>query len=197
MRCDEAERWISMRVDNSLRVAGESLPPVQDEALRDHLQLCSACRTLLEREGERSMLLAEAISARGAIVAGGRAEEDLAAAIVAASGALASRGSVRPFPRGAFAFSLAAAAAVVAGAVWFFGPAEVPALGPEVIVEQNRLDSDVVPTAKGPMGRDVETDHWTYIIPVQDRTERPAAPWKVKLEREDTRYFHLATWPYR
>ena len=118
--CDQAEQWISMRLD------GEALGGAADVSLDGHLAVCGACRDNLEAEKARSALLRASLggtlgAAPGNTVDGSRdrlrgaasRSEDLAAAILREIGPEPAGGAVVPGQRPGF-FPLKAAAAAAA-----------------------------------------------------------------------------------
>jgi hypothetical protein len=105
MKCNEAERWISVKID------GEDVPAGKAVELEGHLAACTACREALAAETRRAGILDRALSA------GAAGDPALAAAVAAA--ARTGAGEARPGREGAVVrmrfLRMAAAAAVIIG----------------------------------------------------------------------------------
>ena len=125
MRCREAERWISSRID------GEAIPHGVLEGLETHIAACAGCSRFLRDEEERARAL-------GAHLAAGNTQP-LARVVMAAVRA-GEASSLPEFPlparpgRGGAPYTrplaALAAALLVIGALVFLGPGPDVAVGP-------------------------------------------------------------------
>jgi hypothetical protein len=212
MRCKKAELLISMRVD------GEPIPADESARLEAHLENCSSCRAVHSRETERAALLDLALAG----APGGRGLEEtlLEAARRPARQGRPERGwtGYGFFPAALVPLAVGLAAGVlVAGGWWWWSTDGAQRDRPvKILVEESSRKSDVVPTDFGPpVGRDVLTSRYIIYdrnIPDSDIPDKDGSGREPKKrarggerspqlifdgERVDTRYYRLASNPYR
>jgi len=173
MKCDEAERWISTRID------GEDVPPGKAVELEGHLAACAACREALAVETRRAGILDRALSADAA------GDPALAAAVTAAArtGYGGSPGRGGAVVRMRF-LRMAAAAAVLIGVALFLlrpdggvpsgktgpsggGPVPISAASyrPSVLEEESVDPRLELNRAGRPVERVIVNQHYIYWFP--------------------------------
>jgi len=188
MRCGEADRWISLRVD------GERIPSEEALRLDAHLDGCPACRRILADEARRVSLLEKFLRAEG------EGEHRLAEAIIGAGCVPPRRWNrILASPILRTAASLAAALLVgIALRSLPLGPSGEPeAAGPErnvlSVLEHDSWKPDGVDYRCGePLERGVRTQRWIYGFPGR---EQRGPRLYLEGERVDTLY-RPVTWTY-
>lgn len=188
MRCKEAERWISVRVD------GEPIPASKAEGLERHLEECANCREVLADERRQ----ADAIDS--ALKADLPTDEVFGDAVVeeALGRPAAPTVARRLLPRAAL--GMAAGILIALGLrLTVFVPERPPSptvgSGPHLpLVLVQSVDQETVTSGEGqPYERGVMKERGTIIFPARN-------PWdpEVKLDfwNEKTDYLKPVNWTY-
>jgi len=189
MRCREAERWISVRVD------GETIPAEKAEGLDRHLEECEDCRKVLADERRRAGALDSAL--RADLPADGV----LGAAVVEeALRRPAAPTAVRKLlPRAVL--GMAAGILIALGLRLTVFVPERPgspsssedACGPSVL-DVRWIDPEMVTSGEGwPLERGVQKQHRIYLFPAR----RPMDPQVIlDVQNEQTDYLRPVNLQY-